>query len=130
MQPKQDIIYCYHFINSTLLNICDQEFDSIFKICTYLCTYLLESKTVRWRVTSSPLDTVGFIVWIYLSACLCSPWLMKAWIIFECCHDTGFTVAGWNRRSKPLCKNDTKSDKCRYITCKDLLYFNPQYVLF
>ena len=97
------------FISSSLW-IPGQEFDCTFKIGTYL----LKSKTVRWRITSLPLDTVGFIVWIYLRACLCSPWLMKASIIFECCHDTGFAVAGWNRRSKPLCKNDNKNWWIKY----------------
>ena len=95
---------------SSILWIHGQEFDCTFKIGTYL----LKSKTVRWRITSLPLDTVGFIVWIYLRACLCSPWLMKASIIFECCHDTGFAVAGWNRRSKPLCKNDNKNGLIKY----------------
>lgn len=110
MQPNQKIyISTIYFINSILVTY-DQEFDCTFKIGTYL----LKSKTVRWRVTSLSVDTVGLIVWIYLRACLGSPWLMKAWIIFECCHDTGFAVAGWKRRSKPLCKNDMKIGKYKY----------------
>lgn len=106
-----------YFISSIFL-IHGQEFNCTFKTGTHL----LKSRTVRCRITSLPLDTVGFIVWMYLRACLCSPWLMKASIIFECCHDTGFAVAGWNSRSKPLCKNDSENWWIKY----NALYFEKK----